>query len=284
MIAEARKQVCKQVGDLCPKCERTDVEFTKGKCWCRSCRTTATRERRQRNPEKRRAYRQAVYQATKRSDPTGLFLKSRDKDMRWRYGVSLNDLERVVTEQNGCCPICTEPLGAELRQRRVDHDHSVKDKRAAVRGVTCNNCNLLLGHARDNSAILKSAIDYLERAAVRRLLGGGAVDCLVRDGRTMAFIIEILSGDVVSAQEPIGEPMTAAVEMPDRLCVVYWVRRQGLSVKIRTYCGVEVEAGRGVVQVPDQVVQGAPWMSASGDVNAKRVLRICEQCKIAVRG
>ena len=52
------------------------------------------------------------------------------------------------------CPICgsEEPLV-------VDHDHST----GKVRGLICNHCNLVLGHARDSIETLKNAIAYLEQ-------------------------------------------------------------------------------------------------------------------------
>ena len=56
-------------------------------------------------------------------------------------------------ESAGQCEICE-------RDDEVlvwDHDH----KTGAFRGWLCNRCNLLLGHALDNPAILEAAINYL---------------------------------------------------------------------------------------------------------------------------
>ena len=50
----------------------------------------------------------------------------------------------------------------------IDHDHQYKKKdfkenpSLLPRGLLCNSCNLLLGHAKDNVQILKSAIRYLD--------------------------------------------------------------------------------------------------------------------------
>ncbi len=79
--------------------------------------------------------------------------------------------------------------------------------------------------------------------------------------------------------------MIAAVEMLDRLCAVRWVGRRGLKVKVLTCCGAETDAGDGVVQVPDYVLDGRAVMSIS-DFGGKgrRPLPFCEKCKIAVRG
>lgn len=37
-----------------------------------------------------------------------------------------------------------------------------------VRGLTCRNCNIMLGMARNDPAVLRAAADYLEAYAVQR--------------------------------------------------------------------------------------------------------------------
>ncbi len=55
------------------------------------------------------------------------------------------------------CAICrTDTPG---RQWFVDHCHTVN----RVRGILCGHCNSVLGYAKDDPAILKSAIKYLGR-------------------------------------------------------------------------------------------------------------------------
>lgn len=39
----------------------------------------------------------------------------------------------------------------------VDHDHTTNK----FRGLICGNCNVMLGHAKDNITTLQSAIEYL---------------------------------------------------------------------------------------------------------------------------
>lgn len=71
----------------------------------------------------------------------------------------------MLAEQGGACGICG---GSELwenhRTRRdgwhIDHDHST----GKVRGVLCPPCNLMIGYARDNPAVLAAAINYLARS------------------------------------------------------------------------------------------------------------------------
>jgi hypothetical protein len=91
-----------------------------------------TREWHKRNPHKKKRY-----------------------DLREKYGIGLEDYNRLLANQNGGCAICaTLPTDKQLA---VDHDHVT----GAVRGLLCSACNIGLGHFRDNPQLLRAAIDYL---------------------------------------------------------------------------------------------------------------------------
>ena len=62
-----------------------------------------------------------------------------------------------VTHKPTACQIC----GIETFTH-VDHDHET----GALRGYLCNDCNLLLGRAKDDVSILQKAIDYLTVGAI----------------------------------------------------------------------------------------------------------------------
>lgn len=58
------------------------------------------------------------------------------------------------------CPICGKNFcnnDNSLKDIVIDHDH----KSGVIRGLLCNNCNTLLGMAKDNILTLYSAILYL---------------------------------------------------------------------------------------------------------------------------
>lgn len=64
--------------------------------------------------------------------------------------------------QLGCCAICSSSLTSPVYNKgdqHIDHCHAS----GKVRGLLCSNCNTLLGVARDDPAILKEAIAYLNK-------------------------------------------------------------------------------------------------------------------------
>jgi hypothetical protein len=67
-------------------------------------------------------------------------------------------MEQVEEMAARGCAICgtTEWMGRGHRPH-IDHDH----KTGRIRGLLCHNCNVLLGHAHEDPAILQAAIDYL---------------------------------------------------------------------------------------------------------------------------
>jgi len=65
----------------------------------------------------------------------------------------------MFAAQDGRCGICR----AELVGPHVDHLHGTK----IVRGILCQSCNLMLGHARDDMDILFAAIGYLRATRLR---------------------------------------------------------------------------------------------------------------------
>lgn len=75
--------------------------------------------------------------------------------LKKRYGITVEQYAEMFDKQKGGCAICgKEPDRIRLH---VDHDHAT----GKVRGLLCFDCNLVLGHARDNTAILDAAKAYL---------------------------------------------------------------------------------------------------------------------------
>jgi len=85
----------------------------------------------------------------------------RNAELQRRYGITQQDYEVMIAEQNNQCAICntTEPGGRHNRGYFVvDHCHTT----GKVRKLLCNNCNTALGLVGDNTHILQSMIEYLQ--------------------------------------------------------------------------------------------------------------------------
>lgn len=109
------------------------------------------------------------YDAKRRIQP-GFREAARERQLRWhfrkKYGITMDDYERMLIQQNGICAICGQgetALGrsGEVKPLAVDHDH----KTGAVRGLLCHRCNSVLGNAQDDPARLEAAAAYLRRSS-----------------------------------------------------------------------------------------------------------------------
>lgn len=85
--------------------------------------------------------------------------KMRNWDYKRKFGITLEQYNQMFAEQRGCCSICGLHQSQFKKTFAVDHDHAT----GVVRSLLCVNCNLGVGCFRDNPALLKAAIRYLER-------------------------------------------------------------------------------------------------------------------------
>jgi hypothetical protein len=91
-------------------------------------------------------------------------LSPKGKEIRRRgllkkYGLTLEDYDRMVFMQGGGCAICGSPEGGGIiKLLYVDHDH----KTGNVRGLLCQPCNAGIGNFLDNPDLMKEAIAYLK--------------------------------------------------------------------------------------------------------------------------
>jgi len=126
------------------KCKQCDCELVVPDTWlqsskdtnqysCRECKNKYLREWRAKNPG---AYKE------------------------WKYGVSQEEYENKLLEQEGKCAICstTEPKGRRGTWH-IDHDHVT----GKFRGLLCWLCNSALGKFKDDADIIEKASAYLRR-------------------------------------------------------------------------------------------------------------------------
>jgi len=80
--------------------------------------------------------------------------------VKLRYGITAEVYDDLLEYQNGVCAICGQPDNRKMLG--VDHNHAT----GKIRGLLCHSCNVLIGHARESSAILEKAIAYLSSTMV----------------------------------------------------------------------------------------------------------------------
>ena len=131
------------------KLEKEETEFPKatnkarGYAWvCKSCKK-----------EKKLAK-----QASMTTDEW--YMQNRRYWLKSEYGLSLEDYNTMLKDQNHKCAICgTDEVDAFKSLLFVDHDHET----GKVRGLLCHHCNTALGKFKDSTEILKQAIAYVEK-------------------------------------------------------------------------------------------------------------------------
>lgn len=89
--------------------------------------------------------------------------RARTRKARYRkYGVTETGISALLADQGGRCRGCNVSL--DLNSARIDHCHEAEKIRGVikVRGLLCDRCNWALGHAKDDSAVLRRLAEYLD--------------------------------------------------------------------------------------------------------------------------
>lgn len=131
--------------------QRERILEQKRESWYRNHESNLDKSReRQFDPEFRAKQRER-YDKWRKNDPRGVTRISIGR----LYGLTLDDWDRMVIEQLGCCAICGDaPL-----ELHVDHCHET----GIVRGLLCVSCNNGLGRFADDPARLRAAAEYIEK-------------------------------------------------------------------------------------------------------------------------
>lgn len=109
--------------------------------------TLPVESRKKRNEHKK------VYRITKKFK-----VSQRNSTLKKKYGITLEDFNQLILEQNNTCPICLR-IFIDKVHPCVDHCHETK----RVRGVLCRQCNAAVGQLGDTKESLERALDYLTR-------------------------------------------------------------------------------------------------------------------------
>jgi len=73
-----------------------------------------------------------------------------------RRGIAVEELVDRYERQEGCCAICN--IEITLIDSAIDHNHETGE----FRGMLCKLCNRALGMFKDNTTILRNAVEYLK--------------------------------------------------------------------------------------------------------------------------
>lgn len=147
----------------CKHCGKSEneVKFQEGRHECNPCRNKNKRELRFTNPEKynEQLKKNLEWKKTNKNKMTKLNRVSHYQD---RYGITIDDYNKMLKEQNGKCKICYRSDTGRKSSKYfvVDHFHST----GTIRGLLCHKCNVGLGKFEDNVNILSKAITYLKEA------------------------------------------------------------------------------------------------------------------------
>jgi len=77
----------------------------------------------------------------------------------FKYKLSLDDYNKMYTEQNGKCAICNNPeTRGRYKKLYIDHSHVT----GKVRSLLCHRCNSILGFTNESIATLQKIIQYIQ--------------------------------------------------------------------------------------------------------------------------
>lgn len=123
--------------------------------WCKKCCGQYTKIYRSQHREYRKNYNKK-YELTSRAK-----IIRRNCMLKSRFGITLEQYDKMFEEQNGNCAICGLP---ELMKRlAVDHNHET----GKVRALLCNRCNLLVGQIENNYELIDGILGYLQERGAK---------------------------------------------------------------------------------------------------------------------
>jgi hypothetical protein len=79
--------------------------------------------------------------------------------LKKNFGITIEEYEAREKKQKGLCAICKRPPHGHKKYLCVDHCHG----KGHVRGLLCDDCNRVLGWARDKPEVLAAAARYLRK-------------------------------------------------------------------------------------------------------------------------
>lgn len=149
---------CKKNLDLCEygkKKTHKDSLSTE----CRDCSAARGRENRRRKklglPSLREEY------IKRQESKYGLPYKHPDysyaKNISIKFGMDLLEYNKMFEKQRGCCAICGDHQSVLKHKLHIDHNHN----NMKIRGLLCRPCNTAIGLLKDNTEVIREALNYV---------------------------------------------------------------------------------------------------------------------------
>lgn len=169
---------------MCRKClnEKSYIDFHKNKntkdgysAYCKPCKSLSDKASILADPERleKRKNRTRQWQKNNQERYASSIKKWKENNVerKWQldkkshlwthYRITIEDYKDMLNKQNGLCLICDK-----ARKLVVDHDHSCCPEKLTcgncIRGLICNQCNLVVAIIETNSNIIDSAKKYIK--------------------------------------------------------------------------------------------------------------------------
>lgn len=136
---------------------------------CKTCKQKDNQIYRKQNPEKakvwyatrkpKRDLKKAAIQNNKSyyKNRQARLAYCKIRHLKISYGLTPEAKEKLSVDQNHCCLGCGRHRSVLKKGLFIDHCHATQ----VVRGLLCDDCNLILGRARDEVSTLQNLIAYL---------------------------------------------------------------------------------------------------------------------------
>ena len=118
---------------------------------CKSCIIISSKKWRMNNQERVRKTCLNWYKKNKE--------RVKDRRLRRDYDITIDDYNKMLEEQGGCCKICGAHEDNFKKSLNIDHCHDT----GYVRSLLCMDCNTGIGRFKEDVKILAKAIDYINK-------------------------------------------------------------------------------------------------------------------------
>ena len=99
-------------------------------------------------------------QRWKEENPEAYKLSCRRRNLKKKFGITIEEYMRIYDKQQGKCACCGEEKPSEgISGLVVDHSHTSGE----VRELLCTQCNTALGLLKENADIVNKLLEYIRK-------------------------------------------------------------------------------------------------------------------------